>query len=392
MIKNEKRDLVVVTTEPFPNGMAATNRMISYLKFIAKKCNIEVMVVKPTEREDNPRNLNSIGDFQNIYYKYIDYETIWPTNSSRVKKLFIILRGYYLLFFALLKAKPKSVLLISNSYVLIKLIFLYSKLIKFKIYQEKSELPPVLKAKHNSYYRAKYLKVYRGFSGMIVMTKQLEKYFKDIGQTKVFNLPMSIDFSRFSKIKKTKSYDNMVFKYCGGGNYERDGLLFTIKAFMQFYSIVSNFEFHVIGPINRSGEYLKKIFKLIKENNADTYIKFLGEKDSKDIPKLLQNADCLIMTPSKDFESGGFPTKLGEYLATGNPVICTRVGEISMYLDSRSAILIKPNSVEDIVQAISSVYCDYNKFIAIGKEGRKVALKHFNPECYSDDLIKFLEI
>jgi hypothetical protein len=38
MKKNEKRDLVVVTTEPFPNGMAATNRMISYLKYIAKEC------------------------------------------------------------------------------------------------------------------------------------------------------------------------------------------------------------------------------------------------------------------------------------------------------------------------------------------------------------------
>ena len=40
---------------------------------------------------------------------------------------------------------------------------------------------------------------------------------------------------------------------------------------------------------------------------------------------------------------GGFPTKLGEYLATGKPVCVTKVGEITVYLeDNVSAFLAEP--------------------------------------------------
>jgi glycosyltransferase involved in cell wall biosynthesis len=350
------------------------------------------MVVKPTENKYKPINIDAKGTHKNIHYKYIGNETIWPQESSKFYKLYLILRAYWLLFFALLNTTPKSVLLISNNYVLIRLVLLFSVIVKFNVFQEKSELPPVIKKKISGKYSKKYLRIYPKFSGIIVMTQFLEKYFKDIGQKRIFHLPMSIDFNRFSNVKRERNNSIFTFKYCGGGNYERDGLLLIVKGLIKFYRTNRNFEFHIIGPINKSSEYFKKILNIIKREDANRFIKFLGKKKSAEIPEILQNADCLIMAPPKNFDSGGFPTKLGEYLATGIPVICTSVGEIPRYLNDRNSILIKPNSMEDIMKAAMEVCLNYDKYIEIGEKGRKTAFKHFNPENYTEELIKFLEV
>jgi len=70
-------------------------------------------------------------------------------------------------------------------------------------------------------YKKLYLLLYRLFDGMILMTKELCEYFVNIGQNKVFHLPMSVDHDRFS-IKKKNEIMKPYFAYCGGGDYDRD--------------------------------------------------------------------------------------------------------------------------------------------------------------------------
>jgi len=118
----------------------------------------------------------------------------------------------------------------------------------------------------------------------------------------------------------------------------------------------------------------------------------LGKKNTDEIPNLLGKSDCLIMTPQKDFDSGGFPTKLGEFLATGKPVICSKVSEIPYYLDNNSAILVEPQNHEELTKTILSVIEDYQSFIRIGENGKKVAMNCFFAGRYTDSLIQFLKI
>ena len=64
------------------------------------------------------------------------------------------------------------------------------------------------------------------------------------------------------------------------------------------------------------------------------------------MPKYLCNAKLLALArPDSIQAQGGFPTKLGEYLATGRPVVVTKVGEIPDYLeDGVNAFLSDINS------------------------------------------------
>lgn len=74
----------------------------------------------------------------------------------------------------------------------------------------------------------------------------------------------------------------------------------------------------------------------------------------------------------------GFSTKLGEYLATGKPVVATRIGEIEVFLkDRHNAFLCDPD-VDSISDAICEVLDDYDFALKIGNEGRKCSFEYFN--------------
>ncbi|MDY0285423.1 MAG: glycosyltransferase family 4 protein [Kiritimatiellia bacterium] len=387
-----KTDLVIITNEPFPIGMAATNRILSYAKEIAKKKKVTVLIAKPTELPNNIRNTEPKGYINLLKYNYIHKNTIWPKKSSKLNKAGIIIKSYILLFKELFDLKAKSVLLVSNDIKLIWLLWSFSKILNFNYYQEKSEKPPVLKKSTYEIYKQFYLFSYRLFTGMIVMTNELKNLFISLKQNNLFLLPMTVEIDRFKDIKKNANKNKIIFKYCGGGNYQRDGLDIMVNAFIGLRDYYRNFEFHIIGPINKNSDYLNKIIHLVKERDITDKILFIGKKDSNEIPVLLMEADFLIMAPPENFSSGGFPTKLGEYLATGKPVICTSVSEVPLYLNNTNSIIIKPNNKKELIDVLSAIIQAPMKYEKIGKNGRLIAEKIFNINAHSNSLIKFLKI
>lgn len=395
MDSNRKIDLAIITKQPFPIGMASTNRMLTYATELSAYKNILVLVSRPTEIPGYVNNLKAEGEFNKIKYKYIHNTTIWWKNAPKLKKLLVILNSYVLLFANLKKNRPHSVLLTSNDITLIWALWLYSKFLGFRYFQEMSEKPPVINKKVNRLYKHFYLASYKLLDGVLVMTQELEKIFQNIGQINTFHLPMTVDISRFNGLISKKGRgktDKLLFKYSGGGNLERDGILGVVRAFIALKGQSIPFEFHIIGPFNANDSYYLEITSLIKNNNAQDDIVFKGQCPSTEIPRLISEADCLIMAPPKDFESGGFPTKLGEYLSTGLPVICTSVSEIPMFLDGSCAILIPPNDTAAISKSLIGIIKNYEEYESVGKKGKVVAEKNFKADAYTEQLIDFLEI
>jgi glycosyltransferase involved in cell wall biosynthesis len=67
---------------------------------------------------------------------------------------------------------------------------------------------------------------------------------------------------------------------------------------------------------------------LIKNLNQESQIKHVSPVDRELIPAVLKNAELAVLPrPDSRQARGGFPTKLGEYLASGTPVCVTSVGE-----------------------------------------------------------------
>ncbi|MCC6721223.1 MAG: glycosyltransferase, partial [Bacteroidia bacterium] len=88
----------------------------------------------------------------------------------------------------------------------------------------------------------------------------------------------------------------------------------------------------------------------------------------------------------------GFPTKLGEYLATGIPTICTKVGDIEKYLEHDvNSYLILPDNPKQLSEAIINRYKYYDKFNEIGQMGKNVAAENFDYRLHIPKLQKILD-
>jgi glycosyltransferase involved in cell wall biosynthesis len=124
-------------------------------------------------------------------------------------------------------------------------------------------------------------------------------------------------------------------------------------------------------------------------NNRINYVGYLSDEQyyqllcSVDIP-CVPRVDSLCA-------NAGFPFKLGEFLASGKPVIASRVSDVEKFIsDRRHAVLTKPGSVDELVSGIRYLLENTAGAIQIGMNGRKKAVEKFDVSTQGDCLYDFL--
>ena len=103
------------------------------------------------------------------------------------------------------------------------------------------------------------------------------------------------------------------------------------------------------------------------------------------------NAQILVLDRPNNVQAQyGFPTKLGEYLLTGNPTVLTRVGDMPLFLEDKvSTVFACPDNPEDFSSKIVWCLNNYEKAKEIGQRGKEVAKKHFS---YAVETQKMLDV
>ncbi len=262
---------------------------------------------------------------------------------------------------------------------------------KAKIVQEISEHPKLFHSKEEYDGYIKF--ILPKMDIIFLMTKNLLEFYKQNTSniTKLFHIPMTVDMNRFNIPKSEISKGKFIFSYVGLMNNKKDGVDVLIKAFSILCRKHENIILRLIGPKKPEKDFQEQI-SIIKDNNLENKVEYLGVKSREEIPMLLTDSDCLVLArPNSKQAQFGFPTKLGEYLASGNPVVVTSVGEIPYYLeDNVTAYISKPDSIDDFANKLQEVLNDKKKAIEIGKEGFKIANKYFNTEIQLNSINKIL--
>ena len=374
----------VITTMQFPSGAASVNRIISYSKGLVELgTNVTVFST-------------SIGDIDYSFIDGIRYKSFHKKSNNVIFNLFAPIISLIKLLHQIYNEKPRfnAVILVSNSLLLIYPIFILSKLLGIKLLQEKSEYPFVLKNK--SYLGRIYAKfymatTYRLFDGLIIMTNPLRQFFKNKTKRncKFITLPMTVDTTRFSSVNENTELGNYI-AYCGDVGGNKDGVSNLIQAFGMIEKKYPSIKLLLIGGTKNQYELieLEHLSQRLKLRN----VCFYGIVERDKIPSLLSNSLMLVLArPSSLQSTGGFPTKLGEYLSTGKPVLVTKVGDIPLYLeDNKNAFLAEPDDNEEFATKMSYIIDNYNMALKVAQEGKKLTQTTFNYKVQAKRLNDFL--
>ncbi len=351
-----------------PNS-AVTNRALSYLDAWERMdVKVTVFFLLPD------RKFSRIDrSYNNINIKYI-WE-IFPIYNYALHNM--LLFWYVNTFIKLLKPGDKVYCMGQN--------YLVTRLLKkgiFDIYQEKTEHPYAVQSGKGPYRISveKYLPYCNKLKGMFVISQNLKDYFVSIGvdESKIHIINMTVDPTRFVGIKK-KEQKNKYIAYCGTASNNKDGVDQLIKSFALISPYYQDVYLYIIGQVPNKNELNNNALLAEQLGILDRVI-FTGVVPSKEMPQILTDATILALDRPDNIQAKyGFPTKLGEYLLTGNPVVVTAVGDIPLFIkDGINGMVAKPECPEDFASKIDWLLSHPKEAGVIGNRGKDTALENFN--------------
>lgn len=224
-----------------------------------------------------------------------------------------------------------------------------------------------------------------------IMTKTLMDHYRMMAKkdAKFVHIPMTVDLSRFQNVDAGKSYQKPYIAFTGTFNNAKDGVDILIQAFAKIAQKYPDYHLYLAGFWHYDVPMQED---LIEKFGLKDRITYLGVLNKDQIPEFVCNSSILVLSrPDSHQAQGGFPTKLGEYLATGKPVCVTKVGEIPNYLeDNKSAFMADPGDVNSFIDAMDRALSKPEESKAVGQSGKKVAETQFNLEIQSLSLYEFL--
>ena len=225
----------------------------------------------------------------------------------------------------------------------------------------------------------KRVEAIKKIDGLFVISTKLKQAYVDRGVDagKIHIINMTVDADRFNGLQKQGDEKSIVF--CGHGANNKDGVDQLIKAFAKVHEQHSEFLLKIIGPAPQRGDASGNV-ELVERLGLTESVIFCGRKSPDEVPQLLKNATILALDRPDSLQAqNGFPTKLGEYLLTENPVCVTNVGDIPLFLkNGESALIAEHDNVEDFATKLLWAINHPSEAYEIGRRGADVARIHFN--------------
>lgn len=383
-------NIVIVNTQPVPSkgvGAASVNRILSYTKGLVNEGN-NVCILS-----------TAVGDLDNWQkYEGIPVKHLGKSSKTTIQRWFYYIGTSLRLLKELSRKEKDLVLFVTSNYFLTILLEIYCKINKIKIVNERGEFPFVLVR------QSKWIKLiaplytntaYKMLDGMVLMTKPLMEYYqKKVGMgCKLFEMPMTVDIDRFANLEKSNNSIGDYIAYCGSLSNSslsnKNAITNLIEAFSMVEPLYPDLKLLLIGGTSNPGEM--EGYKEAVASYGLHNVVFYGRVNRDEMPCLLKNAKALLLARCSNLQTrGGFPTKLGEYLATGNPVVVTAVGDVPLYLNSTNSFVVKPNDNKAFAERLLEVLADEEHAAAVGKEGQKLAFSVFNAKEQSKRLNQYL--
>jgi len=360
---------VVIIRDRFVDGDASINRLLGYAKGFSEQ-GAEVHVVFA----NRGRLVGNEPQYEGVLFYYL-----CDSLSNRILKFKLLTLIIYTFKLYSFISKGDKVLLLGYPHPLAYQIV--CKLKKAKVFCEITEHPFYQeKVGYKDLFITKlFNRMLKRIDGVFVISHSLRDYYlqKGVKSSAISIINMFVDIDRFAGITQDLGVEKYI-AYCGTVSNYKDGVDILIKSFAIFHKKFSDYKLYIIGSVS---EYtLERLNEYIFQNGLNSSVVFTGRILSDKMPKILSNASILALARPNNIQAqNGFPTKLGEYLCTGHPVVITRTGEIDKFLtDGINCIFSQPDSVTDFAEKLIWTATHSKEANHIGENGRRLVLTYFS--------------
>lgn len=380
--------VVYVTNLSFPDGaMASGNRVVHLARCLARH-GVKVVVLSPFSDSGRPECFERDG---------LVFMSFCHVRESRWMRLFCSCIVFPLkATIAICHLRAKEAMLYSYTGNLVQEVWacLLAKVLKMPICREGCELPYAVishQPRFAQWVEAEW--VLRQYVGIVAMTEPLVAYYRSKTRLdcEIVHIPMTVDCSRFED-KLTRPFDFDYVAYTGAMGRLGGGVDVVVKAFGLLAERFPALHLVLVGNGTLAQE---QAFENLLPLSAQPRLHclFSGKIPAEEMPCYVAHAKVLVSVPVQTIQQEGcFPTKLGEYLASGVPIVLSRVGNPYRMLQSCKWVrFVDPGDAKATAAGIADVLLDYPKARQMAEMGRKFARVHFHYENFADSLYSWYE-
>ena len=225
-----------------------------------------------------------------------------------------------------------------------------------------------------------------GIDGVVCISRFLRDWIgkeniKTTRSVAVCEIPILVDIAEFEPVAAPLAGKSVLF---AGSPVYNDTFSFLLEVMDSVWERHPDCQLFIAGGANESTPG----FNLSRTNGR---IRFVGYVERSVLLKEYASSSVLVLPMFDELYSHArFPTKLGEYLASGRPVVTNPVGEIPRFIeDGMSARLTPPGDITAFASAICGLLDDPAKATTLGANGRTIAEKNFHYSLYGPKLVDF---
>ena len=350
----------ILTTANFPHGQAATSRVKSYaLALQGEGCQVEIISTQNAKPLPG-RVLLSRGICDGIAYEVL------LTKEQQMPKIIRYLWAYLgpalLIWSSIRTLRSTDVYLLYMSTIWSRLaLVLIFRVFRKNFAVEVNEFPSSAEGS-----RLTRLPMVRSFNQFmilrvifplvpkfIVISQALERLAGNYASTtRTLRLPIFYKELPFSEPQSDKVRRAPYLFHAGSLSDQKDGIVAVFEAFVAAHKQLwlncgVRLRFLLTNKQTLPVTW-RRIERILSDANLTDFVEITGHCTDKQLANYLEGALALVINKPVNLQNNhNFPTKLGEYLASGRPVIFGgECNEANSYLHHRqNSFVLKPNDV-----------------------------------------------
>lgn len=383
----------IISKEPFPNGQAATRRIICYAKALIQE-GIECLVITYKRTEKNTdRNPSAKGVYETVPFLYIGGSTVKPSH-----KIPRILSEHHdkkaLKKYLSTNLQPGDIVIgYVNSdmdFICPLIDLIHSK--RAKYVRELCEIPYF---GNNEEAKQKILeKLFPKCDAFLCISESLVKVAlaHKSSEAKIIKVPILVEYDKANLVDESEKEPVPYIFHCGTLYEQKDGISGMIEAFaLAKHKFGKPLKLVCTGNPNDSPDR-DLILDTIAKNKVENDVEFIGFLNQDMVFKYLSKAAAVILNKySNEQNLNSFSTKLGEYLAAGKAIVITDVGEAMNWLENdKNALIVPEKNYSAMANAIVKILSDNELKLRLGENGKKTCLENFDFGAVAPRLAGFL--